>query len=222
MFLAACAFSYIRYRRAREPHYIPSTPSSKKKLNIVVDVDGVLADQVTPVLDELNSKFGSHYVKDDIKHWDEPLPLAHTDIKTAIESSHQRPDFVGSMKPIENAPDVVSELSKYHEIWIATNWTAVADKPTRKWLEDNRIPYEPDHYHNTSIEGKGVIKGDIIIDDYPKNVLAFISTPGRKGILFTQPWNEDDELLLGNENVFRAKNWLEVWSRIDSLDDLPF
>jgi 5'(3')-deoxyribonucleotidase len=222
LYLVACGFSYVRYRRAREPHYTPMTPLSMKKLTIVVDVDGVLADQVTQVLDALNSKYGSHYVKADIRHWDEPLPLAHTDIKTAIESSHNDPNVVTSMNTIQNAPEVMRELSKYCEIWIATNRTAIADKPTREWLRKCNIPYEPGHYHNTSIEGKGVIQGDIIIDDYPKNVLAFTSKPDRKGIILTQPWNESDESLIDNENIYRAKDWLDVWRIINSLDSLPF
>lgn len=220
LFLLACAFFNLRYRRDREPHYKPNTPFNKRKLTVVVDVDGVLADQVTPVLEELNRRHGSSYVKKDIRHWDEPLPLAHTDIKTAIESSHQNPDFVKSMNPIENASEVVRELSKYLEVFIATNRTSVADQPTREWLKSNNIPY--DSYHNTSLEGKGVIQGDIIIDDYPKNVLEFTAKPNRVGILFAQPWNENDTSLIGKNNIFRAKGWLEVWKKIDDLDPLPF
>jgi 5'(3')-deoxyribonucleotidase len=211
---------YIAYRWQRDHHYKSIISSKKRRMILVVDVDGVLADQVTPVLDELNSRCGSHYVKADIRHWDEPLPLASTDIKTAIESSHHDPDFVRKMKPLPNAQAVLREISKYLDISIATNRTAVADKPTREWLNSNGIAHS--QYHNTSLEGKGKVDGDIIVDDYPKNILAFVAKGNRKGIVFTQPWNEDDTSLLGKEGIFRAKDWIEVWKIIDSFDELPF
>lgn len=221
IFLLICTSAYLYYRRERGQHYTPGAAFKKNSITrIVIDVDGVLADQVTPVLKRLNDKFSSHYVKEDIKHWDEPLPLAHTNIKTAIEDSHREADFVKNMQPIFNAPEVVAELSKYFEISIATNRTEVADKPTRWWLTNCHISH--DEYHNTSIEGKGKVSGDIIIDDYPKNILAFMEQPNRIGILFIQPWNIEDQLLTGKDNVFRAKDWIDVWNIINSFDVMPF
>jgi len=49
---------------------------------------------------------------------------------------------------------------------------------------------------------KAVVKGDIMIDDHPKNLDFFT---GRK-ILFTQPHN----ILLSNKEYERADNWAQI------------
>jgi len=49
---------------------------------------------------------------------------------------------------------------------------------------------------------KSVVRGDIMIDDHPKNLDIF---PGRK-ILYTQPHN----ILLPMENCTRVENWQQL------------
>lgn len=211
--LIVCLGVYLWYRIQREPHY-PEAP-----LAIVVDVDGVLADQVTPVLEELNRAFGCNYTKKDIVLWDQPLPLAHTDIKTEIERSHGDPDFVMRMQLLENAQKAMMELSKCCEITIATSRVGKADRATRKWLSRNNVPY--DHYQNTSLVGKGVARGNILIDDYPRNIMDFLRDAKphefKKAYLFTQPWNETDQLLDGLEGVERVGGWEEILEKIRAI-----
>jgi 5'(3')-deoxyribonucleotidase len=210
--LILCFGLYLEYRIQREPFY----DDPKSVPSIVVDIDGVLADQVTPVLETLNKKHGSKYIKKDIKQWDQPLPLANTDIKTAIEISHHDPEFIRNMKSIQGAPTIMRELSRYCRITIATNRADEADQPTKQWLKLNNIPY--DEYHNTSVEGKGAAKGRLLIDDYPGNIENFLAAvPGRIAFIFSQPWNEQDETLIGVENVYRVSSWQEVLEKVRQL-----
>jgi len=81
--MLACAGIYLNYRLAREPYH------SETIFTIVVDVDGVLADQVTPVLENINEKFGSNYKKSDIVLWDQPLPIANTNIKIEVTAQSE-------------------------------------------------------------------------------------------------------------------------------------
>ena len=207
--LIICFGLYLWYRMQREPHY-----PDKSIITLVVDVDGVLAEQVTPVLDLINQKFGSKYTKEDIIRWDQPLPLANTDIKTEIENSHNDPKFVQNMQPIKNSIQVFTELSKYCEITIATHRPKIADKPTKKWLRKNNIPY--DNYVNTSLKGKGSAKGNMLIDDYPKNVLDFTQQE-RIAFIFSQPWNENDESLIGKDRIVQVDSWNDILERIKSM-----
>jgi 5'(3')-deoxyribonucleotidase len=207
--LIFCGGLYMLYRFKREPHY-----HDQSIMTLVVDIDGVLADQVTPVLDSINKKFGSKYTKEDIRSWDQKLPLAHTDIKTEIENSHNNPSFVENMVPIRDAQKVLMELSKYCEITIATQRTRNADKSTKKWLKKHNIPYNK--YVNTNLKGKGSAKGNILIDDYPKNVLDFIQQE-RTAFIFTQPWNENDQSIIGNDRIIRVNSWNEILEEIKSL-----
>ncbi len=183
-------------------------------MQLAVDVDGVIADQVPPVLERLNRKYGLEVTKDQIRRWNEPI--ADTDIKTEIEESLLDESFVLAMEPIEGATDALEQLAAKHKIMIATNRDRTADKATREWLSKNGIHY--DSYINTSISGKGAIVGDILIDDYPGNLLAF-SSKGRLGILFDQPWNQGDPAIANAVtmgSVVRARGWDEVVEIIGS------
>jgi 5'(3')-deoxyribonucleotidase/uncharacterized membrane protein len=208
--LVMCPVLYVLYRIQREK----VNPKSET-IKLVVDVDGVLTDQVTPVLERINRKFGTHYTKADINHWDEPLPLAHTDIKTEIENSHLEPEFILGLKPIPGAQKALADLSKYCEITIATQRAGVANKPTRQWLKNNRIPF--DKYVNTGSKQKGLVDGSILIDDYSNNILDFVRQ-GKAAIVFTQPWNANDPVLSGVEHIQRAGSWDDIYEMVNRLE----
>lgn len=208
-----CWLAYIGYRVLRQRYY-------KKKMRIIVDVDGVLADQVSPVLERLNERYGLSVTKEEIRRWDEPI--ADTDIKTEIEKSHLDPDFVRSMRPLEDACAAMKELARRYEVIIATNRAPSADAATRQWLASNGIPYA--EYINTSKSGKERVSGDVLIDDYPGNVLRFAASGG-VGILFEQPWNENDPSIRqaiehGNlaGRIIRARGWRSVVEILKSLE----
>jgi len=185
-------------------------------MHLVVDVDGVLADQVPPILKRLNQKYSLSLRKKDIRQWDQPI--ADTDIKTEIENSLQDAQFVLSMGLIKGAHWALMELDKNHSITIATNREPQMDKFTREWLQKKRIPY--DRYVNTREHGKGAISGDVLIDDYPNNLAGFLAAGGL-GILFSQPWNEDDHSLedaYKDDQIVRAHGWKEVVAIINSIE----
>jgi len=185
-------------------------------MKLVVDVDGVLADQVSPVLARLNSEYGLNVTRDQIRTWNEPI--ADTDIKTAIESAQLDADFILAMKPIEGAREAMLELANEHEITVATDRGPLAEDATVVWLKNNGIPYN--RYVGTSQLGKGAIAGDILIDDYPRNVLRFIENGGL-AILFDQPWNENDpsvEEAILQGRVIRARGWRCVLCIVRSLE----
>lgn len=214
--LFLCLCSTIIFRILRTGGYEVDKP-----LTLLVDVDGVLADQVTPVLDHINALFKSNYTKQDIHAWDQALPLADTNIKDEIENSHRRPLFVMKMTPIPGASKVLRELSKFCTITIATNRIRLANIATKMWLLMNNIPY--DHYINTSKKGKGAAEGEILIDDYPKNITDFLARDGkeRMAFIFTQPWNEGDSSMENNKKIIRIHSWQEIKDRIEKLAYMP-
>jgi 5'(3')-deoxyribonucleotidase len=118
------------------------------------------------------------------------------------------------MDLIPDALDTIRELSKYCEITIATHRPRKSDNPTKKWLRKNNIPF--DNYINTSKTGKGLVKGNIIIDDYPNNAINFVkqTQKGRTAYLFTQPWNKDDQSIKSYKNIIRVNVWKDVLKQI--------
>lgn len=177
-------------------------------MKIAVDVDGVIADQISPVLKRLNAKYRLIVTRADIRHWDEPI--ADTDIKTEIETSLLNSQFILGMNLIRGARSALVKLARKHIIIIATHRPLVSDQATQAWLHKKGIPYH--HYVNTSTQGKASLSSDILIDDYAGNVVAF-SARGRHAILFDQPWNADDsevEMASKEGRVARAHGWQEV------------
>ena len=175
---------------------------------LLVDVDGVLADQVPPVLDRLNREMGYHITKDEIREWDQKI--GHTDIKTEIESALLQPEFILSMPLIEGAQETLDTLSKNHKIFIATDRDPATEQYTKQWLKEVGIRYE--QFINTVGRGKATLPGDALIDDYWGNIENFAAT-ARLGILFSQPWNSDNEQIesqIANMLVVRAHGWYDV------------
>lgn len=187
-------------------------------MKILIDVDGVLADQVPPVLERFNADYGYEYKKEDIQKWDEEI--GHTDIKTEIESALLKEDFIMKMKPILGAVQAINYLSRRNEIIIATNRDPSTDEYTKKWLEEQNIPFHA--FVNTNERGKGKLVGDVLVDDYDGNVRAFAES-GKTAILFSQPWNSNNpeiEEVIKQDNVYRGIDWSDVIRIIEEFEEM--
>lgn len=177
------------------------------KLNIAVDIDGVLGDQVTPILLKINAEQGLNISKDDITRWNEPVGNNTIDIE--IETALLNDDFILSMPLIEYSQEGMRNLGKHNHIIIATNRPKQTERATIKWLQSN---FAFDEFYNTRHSGKNLIKADILIDDYINNILNFANS-GRTGILFSQPWNYNSSCLdhlINQHRVYRCINWKSV------------
>lgn len=184
-------------------------------MNIAIDVDGVLAEQVEPVLERVNERYGDQISdelgrpmdKADIKSWDEPIPGTGTNIKIEIESALKDPDFILSLPVIDGAQSAIDDLkSKGFEITIATSRGNASSKPTKEWLDGKSISY--DEYISTNGSSKSVLDAETLVDDYPGNISEFIEG-GRNGILFHQPWNSSYSPS-NQPRSYRAKSWQHV------------
>lgn len=184
-------------------------------MEIAIDVDGVLAEQVKPVLSRVSDEYGVIMEKSDIQSWDEPIPETNSNIKIEIESAHEDPDYVLQMPIIGNARKKLAEISENHTIKIVTSRTKMSDETTKEWLCENDLKF--DKYVNTAGKSKSSVNADILIDDFHKNVKEFANS-GKVGILFTQPWNEGyASSMKKHENIHIANNWDEA---VDIMNDI--
>jgi len=183
-------------------------------MDIAIDVDGVLAEQVIPVLNLIEEKYGVTMQKSDIKSWDEPIPNTNSNIKIEIEESHENDQYVLSMPVIDGARSVVNELKREgHEIYIVTSRVSQSNYATERWLNKNNIKYNK--FYNTNGIKKSLIKTDLLIDDYPGNISDFVSRR-RYAILFLQPWNNGHRCL-ESDRVFSAHEWTQIPTIINNL-----
>jgi len=202
--------SMVSYRWFREWRTVPWT-APKRKLTIAVDMDGVLVEQVVPVLQKLKQEAGVDLDKCDITDWE--YPFKGTNIKVEIERAEQEEEFVRGMPPMKNAREVLRLLSKKFDLIIATGRDPLTDGWSRDWLNDHGIPYR--RFINTHSEGKSLSGVDLLIDDYIGNIEEFIrkGPPDRQAILFAQPWNYDTGRISGliaSGRVRIAHSWQAV------------
>lgn len=191
---------------------------------LAIDVDGVLVEQVIPVLQKLERERNIKLNKSDITNWE--YPFDKTNIKIEIEKAEREAEFVQKMQPIEGAVEATKALSESgrFDIVIATSRESCTDGWTREWFRNHGISYNK--FINTSSRGKILSGVDVLIDDYIKNIEDFIrrGPPGRRAILFAQPWNQDISLisdLLASGKVTIAHSWQTVLALFGLLEAEP-
>lgn len=201
----------ISYRLFREWRELPWTQKSEHKSTIAVDMDGVLVEQVVPVLQKVKQEMGIELNKCDITEWE--YAFEGTNIKTEIIRAEREREFILQMPPMEYAREALQILSKKFDVVIATSRERCTDSWSQEWLDKHGVPYQK--FVNTGSQGKTLANADIIIDDYIENIEAFIrkGPPDRRAILFAQPWNHDTRNitdLLKSGKVRVANSWRTV------------
>lgn len=207
--LGVTAALMVLYRTLRRKE------ASKSKL-IGIDVDGVLADQVSPLLPIIQAEHGISLTYSEVTQWD--LPIQNTNIAKLIESKHSDEDYVRSLPVHHGASAVVKALFKRHRIVIITSRAEASDNWTRAWLKANKIPF--DEYINTREKHNTNRKLAVLIDDYLKNVSQFLRNTDGKVILFNQPWNKarsELQSFIDEGRLFVAEDWTEVQCQLAIL-----
>jgi 5'(3')-deoxyribonucleotidase len=201
----------ISFRSFREWRYLSWRTQRLDKINIAVDMDGVLVEQVAPVLEKINCERGLRLIKADITDWE--YPIDDTNIKIEIEKAEQEEGFVSQMPIMEGAKEALDILCKNFNIIIATSRESNTDPWSTKWLKSHGIKYK--QLINTRSEGKVLTDADILIDDYIGNIKVFLENKpsSRQAILFAQPWNSDissvsDFIAMGRIKI--AHSWSSI------------
>ena len=166
---------------------------------IFVDMDEVIADTYGAHIEWYNRDF-----KQDLKladcngreAWDNVLP----EHRETVRRHAHTVGFFADLKPIKDSQEVLRELSKQHEVYIASAAMEFPNSLKEKsdWL-DIHFPFI--HWRKRILLGdKNILKGDVLIDDRTINLEHF---DGRR-IMFTSPHNTNVE------SFERADSWKEV------------
>jgi len=172
------------------------------------DMDGVLCDMGSLLCAEYNRQYNTQLTPKDITKWELP-----EEMKAIYRHS---PGFFKRLSPIPGMLDLVNELSKKHEIHIAT------DPGRRSWIAADKMEwlcfYNLNHIPVTLTERKDLLIGNILIDDAPHHAQNF------KGfsILVDAPYNQDvkESIFLirakGNDIAASIKTIVEELEYADS------
>jgi uncharacterized HAD superfamily protein len=186
---------------------------------IGVDLDEVLGDCITPLLEYHNKKYGTAVDRNNIRHYNLNKTFGGTMEETLkkVEDFYDT-DYFENMPPVKGAIDGIHELKKNNELTVITSRPSFIEDKTIKWL-NNHFPncFSSVNFTNQwmqysidSMTTKGKLSKDlgvkIIIEDALEHAEECVSH-GIKVLLMDAPWNQTDTLLT---DITRVRSWNEI------------
>lgn len=185
------------------------------RFRIAVDVDGVLADQVPPILQMLNSEYCTELTKEDITNW--KYPINDTTIDVELEKALFEKNYVLNMPVIDGAKHGMLYLWRNHFVLVATSRPKEVEDVTFAWVSSNFKFHE---FRNTRGKSKSCLNANILIDDNLQNIEDFSDNTG-VGLLFSQPWNHERssiKSLIDRNKVYCCDGWMGVLNIVKKLE----
>jgi 5'(3')-deoxyribonucleotidase len=163
----------------------PLSPGS----TLLVDLDGVVADQLPRLVTHLNEEFSLGVSPSDIDEWSYEHPAIDGHIGDVItELMTERPEwYFGGMDPTPGVADALGALREEYRVEIATHRVPETHDVSKAWLDEHGVPY--DEFHEKVPRDKGAVPGDALIDDYHGNVANALNA-GKAGFLMRQPYSD--------------------------------
>ena len=210
MAIAATFLLMLGYRWFRR-HTIQLDQKRAARLVVGIDVDGVLADQITGVLPRITERHDVTLTYTDVSDW--CLPIKDSDIKREILRAQEDRSYVIGMAPHEGARRLLKVIGNLHRVVVITARTGEAAIPwTTEWLKKNGLPYDEVIASNES--KKSEHRTDVLIDDFIGNVEEFLRHTTGVGVLVDQPWNRDrsplQDAFANQERLFIVRDLLEL------------
>jgi len=181
-------------------------------MRVGLDIDGVLCDHVAGLCERIRGRYHIHLRPEMITEWD--LDFGPSSIAEELRSAYGDRDFVLSLPPVRGAQAAVSAILQTDGLTVAavTSRPVEAKPATDAWL----ATYFPalDIFYTSKKETAPL---DLLVDDFPLFVERFAAA-GRKAILFSQPWNrQDEDHLRSLAGVTIAQDWDDAVGLILSM-----
>lgn len=180
---------------------------------IVVNVDNVLADSIGRVLDIINERYETNYVKDDIQS---PKLVGSLKLRPREIFSIQRESWKNwkQIKPLESKPIALIRALKDIGIELVISTTSPSPIPTymKQWLQFYELGtflFKPLMRRNS----KYTLECQFLVDDTVEEVINFSSNE-RVAFLYNQPWNPNARI---PENVIRISSLKQVKRHLSQL-----
>lgn len=148
-------------------------------MRLIIDMDGVLVDMLSSLVEQYNHEFAKSMTVADITQWKLP---------DGMHEIFKRPGFFRHLKPYDGAVEAIKTLGRNHRIVIATDCLGISciKEDKEVWLRAHIWPY----IQGAEFTGeKHLIVGDLILDDGPHHLAAW---PGLK-VCMDRPYNRDAE-----------------------------
>lgn len=182
-----------------------------RRPRVGVDVDGVLADLLTPAFALMNDGFGLAVTPGHMTSWEfEGL------IPEAVRGEYWRrlgaPGYVHDhLRPLPGAVEGVALLAERFEVYVVTSYLHDAET----WVHE-RDAWVMEHFkiprsRMVHTRAKYVFHGAALIDDKPQNVEEWRAEfPHGAGILWAQPYNAEYSAGYRTSDWREAIEWIEA------------
>ncbi|MGN6107264.1 MAG: 5' nucleotidase, NT5C type [Kofleriaceae bacterium] len=162
---------------------------------VLLDVDGVLADFVGPVLDVIYDVTGRTFRHEDVTTCDFAacLGLSADEKRWVANAISNEPGWWSSLPVLPGAHEGVAELQQIADVYIVTSpWDGC-----RTWLHERkewlRRHFGINKRRVFSLDEKHFVSGDILIDDKTENVRAWAEAhPCALAVQWRTPHNRLD------------------------------
>src|SRR6266849_7099 len=170
-----------------------------QRLRIAVDMDEVIADSFTKQLDCYNQRTGENLTKEMVSSKGLGSLISRDRWEQFAGIPHEE-GFFADLELIEGSREALRELSRHHDVYIASAAMEVPYSFDAKydWLQKN-FPFIPAS-QIVFCGDKNIINADVLVDDRSRHFKEFRGT----GILFTAPHNASETAHM------RANNWNDV------------
>lgn len=181
------------------------------RTTIALDVDGVLADFIGPVLEWASRRSGRERTKDEINDYDILKALGMSEHAAELDALTCEQGFCESLPVIPGAHEFVEALRAIPgaDVFIVTSPLKIS----RFWMRE-RVEWCERHFGFGASDvifcsKKERILADVLIDDGAHNVEAFAKNGGG-AVLIDQPWNR----VVAGPNITRARTFNEALAAI--------
>lgn len=175
---------------------------------IGLDVDGVVANLVGPLLDQLHERAGKRLFEPDITRFDLTAVLG-PELWPVARNILLEPGFAASLPPYPGAIEGVQRLRSLGRVVFVTS--PFPRSPT--WAEDRtrwlRVHTDVDRNDIVHVADKTLFAGPILIDDSPMQLEAWVQS-GRHAIRMARSWNRDAPGAV-------ARSWDELVSLVTKI-----
>lgn len=180
-------------------------PHSLTTRRVGIDVDGVLADLLTPLLTIASELLQREVYVSHLQSWDLDDLFLGDDAALLPELWRRAgaPGFCRDLRPYEGAVEGVAALREAGaDIFVVTS--PLHDAPT--WTHDRehwlREHFQIHRHHINHVHEKYTFAGGMLVDDKPENIERWAAEHEGVAVLWDQPWNA--------QHVFRHETRAEV------------
>lgn len=199
----------------------------KKRLQIGVDVDDVLANQVENIVNHSNLLWNTNLqAADYTEDWSAMWGTTFEETDARARMIHTR-EIMGEYSYLKDSQEILGKLAKDHTLVVVTARRTSASDITKEWLEKHYPgvfseihlaglwdTIDETSHTLTKAELCVRLKLDYLIDDQLKHCLS-TAERGIPAIIFGDyHWNKLDEL---PSNVIRCRNWQEIGEYFGSI-----